>query len=88
MALKLELNRVHILEKIQGSMQFRLTRTQPAMRLARKDEVVFLQRGVFFDQGGHPIEKNALPGWLPDELKMCNPAVLKECGYTPTVKGA
>lgn len=83
---KLELNKVHVLEKIPGTAMFRLGRTQPALRLCRKDEVVYIQKGMLFDQGGNPLSKDQTPGWLADELKSVNPAVLKECGYSP--KGA
>lgn len=78
---KLALDKVHVLEKIPGSLQFRLTKTNPAMRLARKDDVVYLQGGKVFDQGGNLLAKEKQPGWLADEMKTCNPVALRECGF-------
>lgn len=81
MSLKLELANVHVLEKIPGSMQARLVRVQPAMRLTADDGVLFLQRGVVFTDGGEPFD-GPLPKWFLDEVKKCTDTSLQECGFS------
>lgn len=77
----LELNRIHVIEKIPGTQQFRLTGLQPAMQLRQEDEVVWIQRGMLFDNGGKLLKQP--PAWFKSAVAAANPRALAECGYRP-----
>lgn len=78
---KLELNRVHVIEKIPGTQMFRLSGIQPAMQLRQDNDVVWIQRGQLFDGGGEPISADRIPAWFEDQVKRCSPQALAEVGY-------
>ncbi len=81
---KLELTRVHVYEKLPGRQAFRLAKTQPAMRLASGADIVWIQGGKLFDDGGEPLAK--VPGWFAEEVKKINPQALAETGYKAPAK--
>lgn len=79
MAQQLELRGVHVFTKAPGTRQFQLTKTNPYMRLACGPEVLFIQNGTVFSEGGPPLKE--LPGWFEGELNKCSNSALAECGW-------
>jgi len=85
---RLELNGVHVFEKI-GPSQHAVTKIRPAMRLCQGEASLYIQAGTVFTPGGDPVASKDVPTWFLEELKKCSPAALDECGYKlPEVKPA
>lgn len=86
MALKLNLQGVHVFEREQGSLNYKLSKIFPAMRLATEGQEVYIQHGRYWTAGGDPIKSKDLPVWVADELAKCSPAALAEAGIHVAVK--
>lgn len=79
MGIKLELDRVHVIDKVPGTNNFRLTKVQPAMRLCENGEIVWIQRGKLFDDGGQQMDE--APEWFAKVVQKCSVSALAEVGY-------
>lgn len=82
----LELDRIQTFERVKGTMQVVLKKTNPAMRLraGRANPPVYIQGGIVYGEGGDVIEN--LPPWFWTELKKASPGALMECGWTRGVE--
>jgi len=76
---------VHEYQRVPGSLEVRLVRTNPYLALTKKvgdsAEMLFIQSGQVWSAGGVPIEN--LPDWFAEELAKCSPAALLEAGWKP-----
>ena len=79
--MSLNLRGVHVYEKVPGKAEFRLKETHPAIRVAREEQVLFLQDGAVYDPSGKPVELKDLPGWFKEEMQKMNPVALREAGF-------
>jgi hypothetical protein len=71
--------RVHEYTRVPGTQDMRLVKTSPYVRLAHGGAPpVYVQDGRAHSEGGPVLD--AIPGWLPDELKKLTPGVLAETG--------
>lgn len=87
MSRKLNLRGVHVYEKTPGTQSFRMTSVHPAIRFAKEGAgVIWLQDGMFFDDGGQPVKTN--PEWLTEEISKANPVALAEAGWKSQRAGA
>jgi hypothetical protein len=77
---KLELNQVHVMEKV-GTAQWAVTKTRPALRLCKGENTLFIQQGTVFTPGGDPLPAKDVPAWFLEEVQKASPAALLECGY-------
>lgn len=74
----LNLRGVHVYEKIPGQSTFRLKETHPAMRLSRDMQVLYIQDGTVFAEGGEEVKE--LPAWFNEEVQKASPTALREVG--------
>lgn len=82
----LSLDRVHEYQRVPGTQDMRLIRTQPYVRITHGgDPPIFIQGGQFYYQGGTPVP--ALPEWLPDEIAHLSETVRAEVGLMETEGG-
>jgi hypothetical protein len=79
----LALRGVHVFQKVPNTNQFRLKEVHPYVRLTDGEEVVYIQDGSVYSGGGEPFAAAAVPAWFHEKVKTLNPAILRECGYTP-----
>lgn len=84
----LNLRGVHVFEKIPGKGEFRLKEIHPAIRIAREEQVLFLQDGTVYDASGRVMDLKDLPGWFKEELHKMTPAALREVGFKLAEKPA
>lgn len=54
---------------------------EPYLRLSREGQIVFLQNGEIWSEGGQRIADDDLPEWFDEELAKCNIEVLHEVGF-------
>jgi hypothetical protein len=75
----LALDKVHEYQKIPGTSEVRLIRTQPYVRLTHENwPPIFIQGGQFYYQGGPPV--TPLPEWVAEEVARLSPACRAEVG--------
>ena len=72
----LTLTRVHVTEKVPGSDQTRITRTNHYIRLyADSGPPCYIQNGHVYSEGGPLIEPEDYPEWFwPEVNKLSEPA--------------
>jgi len=76
----LDLKAVHLYEKVPGTDQTRLVKTNPYVRLGRKDHPpIYVQGGQVYGEGGGPIEP--IPDWFGPEMERLSPKVRDEIGW-------
>jgi len=76
----LDLKAVQLYEKVPGTDQTRLVKTNPYVRLGRKDHPpIYVQGGQVYGEGGGPIEP--LPDWFDGEMARLSPKVRDEIGW-------
>ena len=76
----LDLKAVHLYEKVPGTDQTRLVKTNPYVRLGRKDHPpIYVQGGRVYGEGGGAIEP--LPDWFDGEMARLSPKVRDEIGW-------
>lgn len=68
----------HHMGKNAESLQYKVVRTTPIVRLGYMSEVVFLQGGRSFSADGEEME---LPGWAYEAMSRLTATSLKEAGY-------
>jgi hypothetical protein len=74
--------RVHQKEKVPNSLETRLVRVVPYVRICIKQKPpVLIQNGVYFDDGGKEMEK--VPAWVVKEVAKLSPVVRDEVGLEP-----
>jgi len=82
----LDLKAVHLYEKVPGTDQTRLVKTNPYVRLGRKDHPpIFVQGGQVYGEGGGPIEP--IPDWFAGEMARLSPKVRDEIGWRTVSPG-
>jgi hypothetical protein len=82
----LDLNAVHLYEKIPGTDQTRLVRMNPYVRIGRKDHPpIYVQAGQVYGEGGQPVDP--LPDWFGEEMSRLSPKVRNEIGWRDTIPG-
>ena len=80
----LDLKAVHLYEKVPGTDQTRLVKTNPYVRLGRKDHPpIYVQGGQVYGEGGGPIEP--IPDWFAGEMARLSPKVRDEIGWRGTI---
>jgi hypothetical protein len=73
--------RVHHHEKKPGSMESRLVRVTPYVRITRDSHPpLYVQGGRVFSEGGPEVE--TLPAWFGEEMARLSPKVREEIGWT------
>jgi hypothetical protein len=77
---------VHEYTRIPGTLEVKLVRTRPYIRLAHRTEgaapeCLYVQEGHVWDEGGAEI--TSPPDWFGTELAKCSPAALAEVGWKP-----
>ena len=83
----LDLKAVHLYEKVPGTDQTRLVKTNPYVRLGRKDHPpIYVQGGQVYGEGGGPIEP--IPDWFDAEMARLSPKVRDEIGWLGSVAAA
>lgn len=75
----LELSKVHDYQKVPGSMEVRLVKTRPYVRLCREGgPPLYVQEGRIYSEGGP--EMDPVPAWFWEEAGRVAPAVRDETG--------
>lgn len=72
---------VHHMVKVPDKETWVIGRVTPLTRLGHYGEVVILQAGKFWSDGGPELELADLPGWVYDAMSKMSPAALKEVGF-------
>lgn len=76
----LNLRGVHVLTKVPGRNEWRVTDTHPAIKLTNGDEAVFLQDGEVYDPSGKAMDEKSRPVWFMQEVQKMTAAALQSVG--------
>lgn len=75
----LTLNEVHQYTRIPGTLEVRLVKTSPYVRITHAGEPpVFIQGGQAYSEGGQRMDP--MPAWLAGEVDKLSPTVRAEVG--------
>lgn len=76
---------VHRLVDVKGRRGMKIpdySNPNEYVRIACKDGTVFIQKGKVMYEDGERIPANKMPEWLLAEIKKCDPARLRACGFS------
>jgi hypothetical protein len=78
----LSLDKVHDFQRIPGTLEVRLLKTQPYVRIVSGGEPpIFVQGGVLYSEGGQRVTE--IPDWFTQEVLKLSDTVRAEVGLPP-----
>lgn len=79
----LTLTRVHVAEKVPGSDQSRVTRTNHYIRVYAEDgPPMYIQNGSVYSEGGPLVDPEDYPTWFWTEASKCTEHALATVHFT------